>query len=192
MKRSFNSLLMFPPAVWFITISTISLICTMATYDSAYYFIVLLVITPCYTVCSSSRMHMRLPWLYRPISTHFHAIRTLHGEYVIVQKKLSCQSCAQLRRSLAQELDIGNLLPPGRYITITHPLVIKRLNKAENVEISRSKPIYQCDLKPTLTAMTSGQCVSCQSKCSAWNTDPVQFYKIHLIKKEKRPSPFLD
>lgn len=114
--------------------------------------------------------------LTQQVSSHFFTIRSLWGWRGVFQATRLPGDCRTLLKTLVRETDVAAILPPGRYRTITHDAVLRRLRSCPNVTILRCAPAYQSDLHGALMAMTGKRCKRCAQRCAAWRANTRTFF----------------
>lgn len=109
---------------------------------------------------------------------------------VIGQRRPACgMSCRDTLRALAREPYIlPDRIPPGRYRTVTHDTVLRRIETADGLRLLRVKSLGIDNLKSIHGRMRGSDCRRCAHKdnCrfSRMIEEPRQFYYIEFEKVE--------
>lgn len=100
------------------------------------------------------------PGLARVLTPNFFAVRLWSGRWGIYQKRPTGHTdCRELLKSLLEDRHrLPAALTPGRYFTITHETVLKRLRQLPNAKDITVRPAY--------TAALASPCIRCGTKCS--------------------------
>jgi hypothetical protein len=125
------------------------------------------------------------------ITPSFYILRLAGTNYIYQYRKKDGKTCDDMKKDITfEQNNLLNMLPAGRYITITFPTVILRLLVDDNVSISRCEPVYKKSLHGIQNKMLG--CKKCDRKqdCGLRNAGamPRRFYYIEFIKySEEQP-----
>lgn len=105
--------------------------------------------------------------------------------YFLFQKRredastVLCQE--QLRSLIRDKLSLGEDLPRGRYLTITHDTVLKVFDRCDAIRLDGEPvPLYRKRLGDTLNKQMNGRCRRCAAPCAAYRSEPRAFYLVRF------------
>lgn len=111
---------------------------------------------------------VRLPGLAKPLTPNFYALRSPWGWQGVFQRKPpgGGTPCRELLLGLCREQNaLPDALTPGRYRTVTHETVLRRLRCMENASIRSIQYAYTANMAGIYDTMTGGRCRHCTAPC---------------------------
>ena len=128
-----------------------------------------------------------------PISGYFQATLPMlpHGWCFVSERRrkrseIRQKTCEDIKRELVQESGhMADYLPAGKYQTITHDVVVRRLTRDAQIRICAVRPVFSDTLRSILRAQTRGRCQRCAERCAAWRQAERPFYFVKFVKFEK-------
>lgn len=104
-----------------------------------------------------------------------------------VRDDVKSSSCRQIvADGLRSVPDLLDALPPGRYVTITHDAVVRRISRCPHLKMDGAIiDAGQIDLQAILQKQTKGRCRHCKSRCAAWGAPARQFYVVAFTSTKK-------
>lgn len=120
------------------------------------------------------------------VGRNFHALPALPGGYRTIGQRVQKggnrePTCGELRRTLIEDSrDAIACIPAGRYQSLTHEAVLRRLERSQQVSVDSVKPAYEGTLRPVLLAQAQKRCRRCKAPCSAWEAPQRQFYLVRF------------
>lgn len=105
--------------------------------------------------------------------------------YFLFQKKrkdaktVRCHE--QLRSLIRDKISLGEALPRGRYLTITHETVLKVFAGCGSIRLDGEPvPLYRKRLGNTINKQMNGRCRRCAAPCAAYRSEPRMFYLVRF------------
>ncbi len=132
-----------------------------------------------YSIVTSKWVKGKVPILSRRVAENFYIVPSLRGWHSIHQMRANkTATCKEIRRSLAHTGDLNAFLPNGTYRVLSHESVLRRVRRTPGAHILKETPMGKQDMKKTLGYITSNRCKKCREKCSAWRTEPREYYDV--------------
>lgn len=139
---------------------------------------------------SKAAARWKLPGISQPLTPDFYAVRAWNGTWSIFQRRPPGgreMDCRALLEGLVREQHIlPTALPPGRYQTVTHDTVLRRLKAMPDAVIQEVMPVYTATLEHICRHMTGGRCRRCKKACPflAFRKGTRPFYYVRFCIKE--------
>lgn len=153
-------------AAYAITLSFLPLMCTLAW---------------CVVMAGYDRLVLRGHPVSRArlLTENFYAVRRGARSWIYQRKPPKGIACTDYLRSLLQEQrTLPASLVPGRYRTITHTTILRRLQDVEGVIITRTAKAYQGRLK----GLRGRACKRCPRMRCVFGSDTLrQFYDVTFV-----------
>jgi hypothetical protein len=123
--------------------------------------------------------------LSRQLTPNFYAVRFLSARWTVFQRRPAKQNLlpdcrALLKELIAEQTRLPAALAPGKYRTLTHDTVLRRLRQLQNAQDISAKPAYTAGMNSIRCAMTANRCKKCKEPCPfpPQGMTPRQFYLV--------------
>lgn len=106
------------------------------------------------------------PATVRQLTPNFYAVRDLSGCWRVFQRPSNAGSCREALRDLLQDQTrLPAALKPGRYRTLTHDVILTRLQTVAQVTNLSFTPAYMATLDDIISRANRRRCKDCSDCC---------------------------